>query len=86
MYRLSSLVRWSQQLFAEQIDHQYQMNTYEAIDELITMKRRGFWFRTSKYAAWDGAKIAISSGLLGWMGSYLRNWSVAGSTTLAAGP
>lgn len=86
MYRLGSLVRWTASLFADQIDRQYQMAHYEAIDELIMTKRHGFWFWTSKYALWDGAKIAISSGLLGWMGSYLRNWSVVGSTALAAGP
>lgn len=48
---------------------------YEAINELMHNKISHFHSRTGWCSARDAGVVAVSSGVLGWLGAYLRNWS-----------
>lgn len=84
LYRLDSLLRIIRQLHSNPIPEESAQ--YQSIVELITEKKYNFWFWTMRNSLRDGILVAISSGVLGWMGSYLRNWSAGSSSVMAAGP
>lgn len=46
---------------------------YAVIDEVMSTKTYNFRFWTFRNAIRDGVMVSISSGVIGWIGSYLRN-------------
>jgi hypothetical protein len=82
-YRFVSLVAAARERGLP-IDEQIHLQTYDAIEEMIG-------YKTSQFLAWtnfrtliDGSVVAMSSGILWWLGAYLRNRSSFGSSVFAA--
>lgn len=48
---------------------------YEAVSELMENKVQQFHQRVWSRSLLDTAMVSVSSGVLGWLGFYLRNWS-----------
>ncbi len=85
-YRFESLLLVLRDVVWPVSSHSQYIETYDIIDELVSTKQYNFRFWTYRDAIIDGATVAVSSGVLWWMWSYLRNRSVAGSSTFAASP
>lgn len=85
-YRFESLLLVLRNIVWSVSSHPQYIETYDIIDELISTKQYNFRFWTYRDAIVDWITVAVSSGVLWWMWSYLRNRSVAGSSTFAASP
>lgn len=68
LYRFEYLLQAMKKIvIRDGIYEQEYIAQYEGIDELISGKKYSFWFWTFRNALRDGAMVAISSGVLGWM-------------------
>lgn len=87
LYRLYSLLGYLRSRYTDNADYQRLYNEhYTSIREILTEKKRRYQLWTFRKSLWDGAIVAVSSGVLGRMGSYLWNWSPNSSSVLAAWP
>ncbi len=65
-------------------DEDIYIQTTEALNELIEIKTKQFQTQNRRRAWSDGFLVAVSSGVLWWLGAYLWNWSSFGSQVFAA--
>lgn len=86
LYRFEQLLWLAKQITFDSFDQSHYTETYELIDDLVSTKKYHFRFWTFRNALWDGVVVGISSGVIGWLWSYLRNRWITGSSALAAGP
>ncbi len=87
LYRFVQLLKIQSSRYSQQEEYKrYFSDHLESIDSLVREKVQQFWSWTFHKSLKDGVVVAVSSGVLGWMGSYLWNRWLAPSTTLAAWP
>jgi hypothetical protein len=86
LYRFESLLQLTLSLVWSVATDTHYNETYDIVDEQISIKKYNFRFWTFRNALMDGVTVTLSSAVLWWMWSYLRNRSVTGTSTFAAGP
>jgi hypothetical protein len=86
LYRFEKLLQLASSLVWSLVTDTHYTETYDIIDEQISTKKHDFRFWTFRNALMDGVTVALSSGILWWIWSYLRNRWVAGTSTFASGP